>query len=161
DEVDDLVQLTDLAPTLLDFAGIDAPEARAGFQGRSFHPLAGIEPREHVVAEYIAPQPSMDALEKRVGALSLEARQYDRSLRAIRTHEHKLIRGSDGSSELYAPPDDPGETCDLAGDDPESVDALDAELESWLDSFEHAESSEAVSMTGSTKARLEDLGYIQ
>jgi arylsulfatase A-like enzyme len=160
-EVDDLVQLTDLAPTLLDHAGIDAPEARAGFQGRSFHPLAGTEPRERVVAEYIAPQPSMDALEKRVGALSPETRQYDRSLRAIRTYEHKLIRGSDGSSKLYAPQNDPDETCDLAGSDPESVDALDAELEGWLDSFEHAESSGAVSMTDSTKARLEDLGYIQ
>jgi arylsulfatase A-like enzyme len=159
-KIDDLVQLTDLAPTLLDAAGIDAPMARTEFQGRSFHPLATTEPREFVVGEYMAPQPSMDALETRVGSLSSAISRYDRSLRAIRTEEDKLIRGSDGSREVYALSDDQAESYNIS-DEPERADALGAELDAWLDSFEQAEASGPVSMTDSTQRRLEDLGYLQ
>jgi arylsulfatase A-like enzyme len=78
--VEDLVSLTDLGPTLLDEVGIDAPEFREETQGRSFHPDANAEPRDRIVAEYLAPQPSMDALEARVGDLPGHVREYDRSL---------------------------------------------------------------------------------
>jgi arylsulfatase A-like enzyme len=53
--IDDLVQLTDLAPTLLDEMGIEAPEFRKQIQGRSFHPDAETEPRNRVITEYMAP----------------------------------------------------------------------------------------------------------
>jgi len=105
--VDDLVQLTDLAPTLLDAAGIDAPEFREQAQGQSFHPDADTKPREYAYAEYLAPQPSMEALEKRVGELPESVYEYDRSLRAIRTDRWKLIRGSDGTRWLYDIENDP------------------------------------------------------
>ncbi|MDL5363424.1 sulfatase [Halalkalicoccus sp. NIPERK01] len=156
-----LVQLTDLAPTLLDAAGIDAPEAREGFQGVSFHPDADTDPREYAIAEYMAPQPSMEALEKRVGDLPEEVSEYDRSLRAIRTTEYKFIRGSDGSRELYHVATDPGERTDVVGENPEIENDLETELDDWLDSFEHADASGSVSMSRSTKDRLEDLGYLQ
>lgn len=158
---DRLVQLTDLAPTLLDAADIDAPEAREGFQGVSFHPDADTEPREYAIAEYMAPQPSMDALEKRVGELPKEVYKYDRSLRAIRSTDYKLIRRSDGSRELYHIVEDPEEKNDLADEKPKTVDELESRLDDWLHSFEHADASGSVSMSQSTKDRLEDLGYIQ
>ena len=159
--VDDLVQLTDLAPTLLDIAGIDAPEFGAQAQGRSFHPDAVVTPREFAIAEYLAPQPSMEALEKRVGTLQGEVRRFDRSLRSIRDEEWKLIRGSDGSTELYRVADDSDERVDLASDHPAQVERLGSALNDWLGSFEHADTAGEVDMSDDTKQRLENLGYLQ
>jgi len=111
--VDDPVSLTDLAPTLLDETGIDAPDFREHAQGRSVHPDTEAEPRDRIVAEYMTPQPSMDTLETRVGDLPEAVREYGRSLRAVRTDRYKYIRGSDGSRELYDVRHDPSETEDL------------------------------------------------
>lgn len=160
DEIDDLVQLIDIPLTILAVLDIDAPDAREQFQGISFHPDAG-ETREYAVAEYIAPQPSMDALEKRVGELPDHVGKYDRSLRAIRTDQYKYICGSDGSQELYDIQADPGEATNIAEDNDGIVADLDARLNDWLDSFEHADPDGEVSMDDDTKARLEDLGYLQ
>ncbi len=160
-EIDELVQTTDIPPTLLDAAGIDADEVRSQFQGRSFHPDAETSARKHVISEYMAPQPSMDALDEQLDGLTSTARQYDRSLRAIRTEQYKLIRGSDGSMELYDIVDDPNESVDVASDRSDRSRHLEKELDQWLDSFEHANASGAVSMSERTKSRLEELGYIQ
>ena len=157
--VDDLVQLTDLAPTLLDAADIDAPAMRESIQGRSFHPATTTDPRTHAIAEYMAPQPSMDALREQVGPLP-DGFPFDRSLRAVRTADDKLIRGSDGSRERYAVDADPEESTDLAAETPDRVDELETVLDDWLDSFEHSEASGSVSMTDATQDRLEDLGYL-
>ncbi len=159
--IDELVQLTDIAPTLLDAAGIETDKFEEKSQGQSFHPNADTEPREYVFAEYMAPQPSMEALEKRVGDLSEEVYKYDRSLRAIRSRDWKLIRGSDGSTELYRVSEDTEESTDLTSDRPEKVTELAAELDAWLDSFEHTDVTEDVDMSDTTKDRLEDLGYLQ
>ncbi|WP_369335069.1 sulfatase family protein [Halorubrum ezzemoulense] len=159
--VDELVQLTDIAPTLLDTAGIDTDEFVEESQGQSFHPDAETEPREYAFAEYMATQPSMEALEKRVGDLPEEVYEYDRSLRAIRSHNWKLIRGSDSSIELYHVAEDPTELENLASERPEKVSELESELDRWLDSFEHADATGHADMSDSTKDRLEDLGYLQ
>jgi len=159
--VDELVQLTDIAPTLLDAAKIDTEEFEEESQGRSFHPDTETEPREYVFSEYMAPQPSMEALEKRVGDLSASVCEYDRSLRAIRSHDWKLIRGSDGSRELYNIAEDSDELENLALERPEKVSELENELDAWLDSFEHASTTEDADMSDSTKDRLENLGYLQ
>ncbi|WP_225335213.1 sulfatase [Halomicrobium urmianum] len=159
-EIDDIVQLIDIPPTILDVLDVDAPDAREQFQGISFHPDAG-ETREHAISEYLAPQPSMDAIEERVGELPNDVREYDRSLRAIRTGEYKYIRGSDGSEELYDVRNDPDETDDVADTHDDIVDELAAQLDEWLTSFNHADTADNVSMNEDTKARLEDLGYLQ
>ncbi|EMA41044.1 sulfatase [Halococcus hamelinensis] len=157
--VEDLVQLTDLAPTLLDAADLDAPAMRESIQGRSFHPDANADPRTHAIAEYMAPQPSMDALREQVGPLP-DGFPYDRSLRAVRTDDDKLIRGSDGTRERYEVRTDPEESTDLADESSDRVAELETVLDDWLESFEHSEASGSVSMTDATKDRLEDLGYL-
>lgn len=157
----DLVQLTDLAPTLLDAAGIDAKMFREKIQGRSFHPDSNESPREYVYAEYMAPQPSMEALEKRVPEMSTSVDEYDRSLRAIRTKEWKLIRGSDGSRELYHVGVDNEEYEECAEDCPDQVDMLGQQLDQWIESFTSEASNTDARMNQETKARLEDLGYLQ
>ncbi len=160
-ELTDLVSLVDLPPTLLDAAGIEAPDARTQFQGRSFHPDADADPREFVVSEYVAPQPTMAALERHVGDLPEHVYEYDRSLRAIRTGEYKLVRGSDGSTELYDLDADPGEVHNRVDDHPERVAALSERLDDWLASFEHADADESVTIDGERKDQLEQLGYLR
>ncbi|MFB6179444.1 MAG: sulfatase [Halorientalis sp.] len=170
---DTLVSLTDLAPTLLDAAGIDAPAFHKQAQGRSLLADDG-EQREHVFAEYLAPQPSMAALSERVGSLSDDVRRYDRALRAVRGDDWKLIRGSDGSRECYHLETDPDETVDrLSNEDlsvetdgeradaKERAEVLAGALDEWLDSFDHAETHEEADISDHTAARLEDLGYLQ
>ena len=158
---DSLVQLTDVAPTLLDAAGVEDSTVCEQVQGRSFHPDATSAPREAAYAEYVTPQPSIEVLEDRVGPLPDRVYGYDRSIRAIRTDDWKLIRGSDGSRELYRVGDDPDETEDLAADRPERAARLSASLDDWLASFEHADASGTVSMSTDAERRLEELGYLQ
>ena len=159
-ETDDLVQLTDLLPTLLDAAGIEAPATREQAQGRSLHPDVEEPPRKRAIAEYIGPQPSIESLERKFDDRPAAIDRYDRRLRAIRIGEEKLIRGSDGSVELYDLADDPEETNDLAPSRPGHVESLAGELDAWLGSFDHARHDESVTMDAGTKQRLEDLGYL-
>ncbi|OLZ40768.1 sulfatase [Natrinema saccharevitans] len=159
-EIDDIVQLIDIPPTILDILDIDASDAREQFQGISFYPDAD-ETRKYAVAEYMAPQPSMDALETKIGDLSEHVYDYDRSLRSIRTDQYKYIRGSDGSQELYDIQRDPQERNDLTASKEDIVGQFDATLDEWLNSFEQTEDTDSVSMDEDTKSRLEDLGYLQ
>ena len=78
----------------------------------------------------------------------------------IHTDRHKYIRGSDGSRELYDVRDDPDETEDLADTHGDVIAELDATLDEWLDSFDHADLSGDVEMCEEHRARLEDLGYL-
>ncbi|AKH97423.1 sulfatase family protein [Halanaeroarchaeum sulfurireducens] len=160
DQIDDLVQLVDFPATILDVLDSDAPEAREQFQGIAFHPVAN-ETRDDAIAEYMAPQPSMEALEKRVGDFPESVYEDDRSPRAIRTDRWKLIRGSDGSIELYDTENDPGETTDLSEEREDIRQELGTKLDDWLTSFECADQTGYVVMREETKDRLEDLGYLQ
>jgi hypothetical protein len=103
----------------------------------------------------------MEALEQRADDLPKRVRTYDRSLRAIRTDEWKLIRGSDGSTELYQVVSDSVESENVAGQNPDVVETLSEELDKCLDSFEHAQSDAPVELSPETKSRLEELGYLQ
>jgi arylsulfatase A-like enzyme len=160
DQRDDLVQLIDLPPTILDVLDIDVSDAREQFQGISFHPDAD-GAREYAIAEYMAPQPSMDALEKRLDDLPEHVQKYNRSLRAIRTDQYKYILGSDGLTELYDIVADPREGNDLADTHEDIIGELEDKVGEWFGSFEQTEHTSEVSMNEDTKARLEDLGYLQ
>lgn len=155
---DELVQLLDLFPTLLDLATVDTPDARAQSQGRSL--LACDPPRESVFAEYVSPQPSMEQLEERFGEIPDYMYEYDRSFRAVRTDEYKYIRGSDESEQLYDIEQDSDERFDLASTEPDIAADLAADLTEWSDSFEHTERDGEIDMAEGTKDRLRDLGYL-
>lgn len=73
------------------------------------------------------------------------------NIRAIHGTGWKLIRVSDGTAEQV----------DRSDDQPAILDGLEDELDAWLASFNHAEASGDVAMDADTKARLEDLGYLQ
>ncbi|ELZ56308.1 sulfatase [Haloferax sp. ATCC BAA-646] len=153
---DSLVQLTDIAPTLLDGLNIKNEEFSNQVQGKSILTTD----RDYVVSEYISPQPSRESIEKRVGDPHNLMDKFDRSLRAIRTNEYKYIQGSDGSQELYRVSKDPQERRDIASNDDEVVTELKNKLESWKDSFESIQTVEMNDVDDATQKRLEDLGYI-
>lgn len=110
--VDDLVSIYDFRPTLLDWAGVDDPDAERR-PGRSFAGLldAGLplpEPRDHVVV-------------------------FDEygPTRMIRTRDWKYVhRYPDGPHELYDLRADPGERRNLIGTAPDGE--LRDRLESWF-----------------------------
>lgn len=160
-EIEDLVSLVDIPPTLLDAVDGRAEVEPETFQGRSFHPASTDDPHEFVVSEYMAPQPTMDALERHLDAVPDSVYEYNRSLRALRTESHKLIRGSDGSVELYDVTTDPGELQNIAAAHPGTVEELGGKLDEWVASFQHAETEADVHIDDDRKQRLEDLGYLQ
>ena len=90
-----LVQHVDLAPTVLELAGLAQP---AAFQGQSLRPLLAGEP-----------------MPDRTAFLDSSWREIDRC--AVRSAEWKLILFDDlGRRELYRLTDDPGEQVDLAAE---------------------------------------------
>lgn len=155
----DLVQLTDLAATFLDLPGIEDEQLSAQTQGESVYP-GNTREREHIIAEYMAPQPPTAVLEARYGELPSHAHQFDRKLRTIRTETRKVIRGSDGHIECFHIDTDPGEQRDQSDRDIDTVSRLLEQLETWDAGFESSTASEDVQISRGAERRLADLGYL-
>ncbi|MFC6835100.1 sulfatase [Halomarina ordinaria] len=164
---DALVEVRDLLPTLLDACGLDAPTEET-VSAHSVRPDAtGTVPaREYVVAEYAAPQPSIDVVRERAadgpggGEATPDAlERFDRGLRCLRTTEWKYVEGTDGSEALYHLATDPGETEDVARASP-----IRGELRATLHRHHGDLSLPAgdapAEPTASARRRLEDLGYL-
>jgi len=157
---DRLVQTADLAPTLLDAAGIDAPALYEGFQTESFHPGVGDPPRSQVIAEYVRPRPPIDVLEAKFDHVPERLYDYQRTLRAVRTNGYKFVRASDGNEWLYDLRDDPDERHDISAVNPRKTAELAASLDEWLGSFDEADADGSVDVSDTTEDRLADLGYL-
>ncbi|XVH32253.1 sulfatase [Haloferacaceae archaeon DSL9] len=155
---DDLVEVRDLYPTLLELANADPPSDPAV----SSNSLVTGSSRDRVVGEYAVPQPSMEALEARVDSLSPAVERFDRALRSLRTTEWKYIEGTDGSVELYDVASDPGESADVSASNPAVCEEFAAELADSRGPLTEGTSDGAGDdMRAETKQRLEDLGYLQ
>lgn len=118
DRIDGLVQLTDIAPTVLDYAGVDIPaDVRSNVLP---------ETREYVFAE---------SIEHRMQML-----RTDRwKLIVPRDVEYLQSRAwydGDGTTELYDLSADPGETKNVAADNPDTLARLEGMLEDELDAQE-------------------------
>jgi hypothetical protein len=90
--------------------------------------------------------------------------RFARGFTTLRTETHKLILGTDGSAELYAWPEDPGEEKDLAGEQPELVKELQTTLRGWQKesgAVVGEEMEEDWEIDPTTVARLRALGYIE
>jgi arylsulfatase A-like enzyme len=115
--VDPMVQHLDLAPTLLEAAGLAAP---AGMEGRSLWPLATGRTRSGGWDRIVCCESTWQ------------------SKWALRTETAKLIlsRAPDFHDmpmrELYDLVDDPAECRNLADERPEVADRMEAELEQWI-----------------------------
>jgi arylsulfatase A-like enzyme len=153
------VQTLDLVATILEMAGIEPPPCA----DQSL--LPGIDrPRPFVVAEYGTPHIPHASLLRRYGLQPEQLEQFARGFTALRTEEYKLIVDSDGSTELYAWPEDPGEEKDLASHLPEVVGQLEKTLRHWQEALEIVpddDVEEGLAMDPTTAARLRALGYIE
>lgn len=157
---DNLVQISDIFPTLIDVLDINDEETLRQFQGKSIAPRREESNREYVVSEYMAPQPSLETLEDRFGELPERVQGFDRQLRAIRTSENKLIRGSDGLRRLYDLDADPGEKTNIAAEKEDTVATLEALLDTWLESFDATLTNDSFSIGAGVRNRLIEMGYI-
>ncbi|WP_336343297.1 sulfatase [Halalkalicoccus ordinarius] len=153
--IEDLVQIHDIYNTIVDLVGKEVKSE----QSISLHP-DNDERRDQIVAEYMGPQPSIESLEEQMDHVPERVYAYDRRLRALRTQNYKIIRGSDGLSELYDIRTDPKEQTDIYEEKKDIYEEYAVTLDNWLASFEQNQESGDVDISGGTQQRLEDLGYL-
>lgn len=151
------VQLADLFPTLLDLTGISYDSSE--FPGKSLCSPDELPYDRPLFAEYLGPQPPIETLEGRYEC-TRDVSEFDRRLRAVRRGDWKFIRGSDGTEWLFDLETDDNEARNLVSDHPDRRDDLAATLDKWTATLPAVTGSE-VEMDPATKARLEDLGYLQ
>jgi arylsulfatase A-like enzyme len=105
-QVDDVVRIEDLFPTILELCGLAAPE---GLDGCSLLELAS---GRIALATY--GNPLRDRIERdRPG---FRRTPLGATIRSVYDGRHHLVQYSDGREELYDVQADPGETNDLAPD---------------------------------------------
>ncbi len=145
------VSLVDLAPTLLDLAGVTVPGV---MQGSSLAPLLAGEPR---AAEFRA-FGEIDYLGVEEGKPGLETCRK----KAIVGERYKLVRDDlTGALELFDLELDPLERLDLSAADPERTAALAAELERHLLLLSRgARRAERTTFTQAELETLRELGYV-
>jgi arylsulfatase A-like enzyme len=149
---DGFVELRDLYPTILDAAGVEeVPPERD---------IRGDPDRELVAAEYWTPPCPTSELRADYGELPERVQKFDRGLQAVRTHEWKLVLGTDGSTQLYDLSEDPGEKTDVSQDHPDVVDELSEEIQSRFDPITADDDYTKPDVSPVVTNRLEDLGYL-
>jgi len=159
-EIEELIQLSDILPTLMDIFCID-DDARSKMKGQSFAPHSDTQRRSFTLSEYLAPQPSLETLKKRYDSIPGRVKGFDRKLRSIRTLEHRLILGTDGMVELYDASSDTDEQADIAAQNPDLVEKLKQEMSQRLPPLDTmSDSSEGLDIEDGVQRHLEDLGYL-
>jgi arylsulfatase A-like enzyme len=143
--VDGPVSLVDLAPTLLDLAGIPMG-AGAPMQGRSLLPRIQGQAASDEVAPVFLFRPDNT---------EIPGEQY-----AIREGDWKLIVGpGEGARELFDLSSDPEERNDLSAAEPDKVAALDQKIRDWLETHRRGDVVPDDVSQGDLE-RLRALGYV-
>lgn len=156
-QVDGLVQTIDIFPTIADVLGADW-EDRHLMQGQS---LAGKPARDFTVSEYSPTSRLIELVEERGG----NSHGLNRELKSLRTDRFKFIWANDGTHELYDLEQDPAESVNLVGAQPQTAERLQTTLESWLAALPVVDRKIDPNNTGQMsvelKSQLEALGYVQ
>jgi arylsulfatase A-like enzyme len=143
---DTLVSLVDLAPTILDTAGVPVPEDMDGRR------LGVTDPPDAVFAEYAGP---FRLLREKLERYGEAFDRYDRGLQAIRTRDHKLVVGTDGTRPLYDVTE-----AETAVDDPDLADALAERLRSELGDLPTRGRGSRDELDEHIAEHLEKMGYM-
>jgi arylsulfatase A-like enzyme len=156
--VQETVQLLDLAPTILDLAGLSVPER---MQGQSLKPLLAASGTERWRA-----RPAISEWRRRTD--QLETRIVDAF--SIIEGQWKLVRNVERPDdvpefELYHHETDPLDQKNVASEQPEVVERLSQQLEAWhkwaLENKLPSDGEAASEMTSEELQRLRSLGYVQ
>jgi arylsulfatase A-like enzyme len=130
---EDVVQHTDLLPTVLELTGLTEQAVRQRLEGNS------------LVSDRIRHRPDGYAVSELLKPFGREARnvrgrmaKYDRQLFAIRSRQHKFIWSSDGRHEFYDVAADPAESVNLLerGTPPPAAETLRRAAEAHRPAFE-------------------------
>lgn len=157
--VEETVQLLDLAPTILDLAGLAVPER---MQGQSLKPLLAASGE----TERWRARPAISEWRRRTDQLG--TRMVDAF--SIIEGEWKLVRNVDRPEdvpefELYHHETDPLDQKNVASENPEVVERLRQQLEGWhrwaLENKLPSDGEAVEAMTSEELQRLRSLGYVQ
>ncbi len=154
--VEQQATLVDIAPTILDAAGVEYPQL---MEGRSLIPLLKGEEDDPDRPVYGA------FFDKTV--FNIQAMRRTRADKVIQ-HFNRILHPDSPQVELYSLADDPGEQKNLYDSDPEETRAALTELAAWLESvwrsyrFMQEQSSGPVRIEhdAETLERLRSLGYV-
>lgn len=150
------VQLADIYPTVLDVATNNPPE---GPVGQSLCRPSALDDERPLFGEYVTPQPSIQTLRNRYDP-TVDLSQYNRALQAVRYGRYKLVRSSEGGSQLYDLRSDFPEKEDVSYRNPEVVRELDNLLDSRLGTPETT-ALDSREVDEEVHTRLEELGYLR
>lgn len=158
----DLIQMVDLMPSILEIANIEWTQYKPQIQGYPIQEIIRKNFKHDVaVAEYDSPDVIFSTLKKDYP--SIEYKKYARSLKSIQTDRYKYIWASDGKHELYDLQSDPGEEMNILEQSPEVADDLDHRLKKWLTDHRNENQNEIQSDSSSSnrlKNSLKSLGYV-
>jgi arylsulfatase A-like enzyme len=152
--IGNIVQTIDIVPTIMELLSLKDQGLLEKVQGKS---LLKNKNKRFAMSEYIAPQPSIEAICKQYSAGNFS--KYDRDLTSISFDNWKLIVSSDDKDELYNIGEDAGETRNLMNIQKEIYVDLHKKIDGWLkDNRGHME-DEDIAVSAEIKKRLEALGY--
>lgn len=150
-------------PATLDSILRSAGVRTAGFQDQQQGiPLHEDSPKDRsIVAEYLNPMPPIDQMKERCRNPDFDVSVYDRSLRAIYCGQYKLIRGSDGTRQLYEIVSDPDEKTNLLEQKPQLTEKLEMELTKEINRYKNLSTTpSSADITRDVEDRLDNLGYL-
>jgi len=166
--IDTQVESIDILPTVLDIAGIKAPD---GMEGQTLVPLMETKKRPEAYRE----KAFSETQNMRWGGLILKDNLAETEKihemvkggkeisRCIRTPRWKFILSPESASrvdELYGMKDDPKEKINLIYDDMDTADKLAEDLKSWMSGEDKSEAGGSGPMDEKTLETLKSLGYI-
>lgn len=140
----------DVAPTILELAGIEDEEARREFTGKSLLPtLDGKPVHDFVMSEVFTALEPMHLIQgMHPEPDTFDVRVFNRYLKSARTLEWKYIWASDGKDELYRITDDPDEQKNVIHLYPQVAKELFQKMEEYLLGLKQRDFGDQLKHTG-------------
>ncbi|HMB68465.1 MAG TPA: sulfatase [bacterium] len=156
-EVPGPAQIIDVAPTLLDLAGVAVPPDMAG---RSLSPA--MQAAGSAGGAAMEPDAAVDPGREHLAEIVYGPSYWARSLRSGRWKTVVSRLGDDVRVQLFDLVENPGETRDLAAEDPERAARMAARIEELTAAAAAGRGSEETAEFDSvTRERLKALGYVE
>lgn len=150
------VGLVDVAPTLLDLAGLEVPAAEALDEGRTLVRWLGAPPRDEAAGAVDAGGSDGESRMR-----FSEGNLYGLPAVLLEDERWRFILRANGAMELYNVVEDPAERYNRVLEQPELVERYRAVLEPRLAVFLENRASEAAKLDPETLKALQALGYVQ